>query len=115
MRLALVLVVLLWSVPVQAQEPHQVVYAGAMVADRASTLYMLQTHPDTVREGNPLVSWAEDRPVLMVSVGAAMDLTAIWLVHRFVKPHHPTLVRVLAYVLGAVRIGMAVHNVRLAR
>ncbi len=114
MRLAAVLVVVLWSVPAHAQEPHQVVYAGAMVADWASTLYMLETHPG-IHERNPLVSWAEDRPVLMVSVGAAMDLTAIWLVHRFVKPNHPTLVRVLAYVLGAVRIGMAIHNVRLAR
>lgn len=109
----LTFVLLLIAAPVSAQSlklPSTVFLASA-AADWSSTAYCF-TKPGCV-ERNPLLNWA--RPLgapTMISIGAAADLGSLYLVHRFVSPKHPKIVRVALYSYATVRAYVAVANVR---
>jgi hypothetical protein len=90
-----------------------VIYSSAMAADWGSTVYSLSSNP-RAREGNPLVSWMGHEPT-MLAVGAAMDVTALYVGYRLIGKSHPKLARVLLYSLAAVRGSLMIKNIQVGR
>lgn len=104
---------MLIAAPVSAQSlklPSTVFLASA-AADWSSTAYCF-TKPGCT-ERNPLLNWAKPLGApTMISIGAAADLGSLYLVHRFVSPKHPKWARAGLYAMSAVRVAVAVSNVR---
>jgi hypothetical protein len=51
-------------------------------------------------------------PPAVFAVGAAVDLTALWVVNRYVAPKHPRMVRLGLYAAAVYRGYYAIKNVR---
>ena len=84
-----------------------VVFLSAATADWVSTY---QCNKRGCYELNPTISWAEERPALMVATGAAMDVVGVYAWNRYVGRKHPKVARAGLYVATAFRIYLAVHN-----
>jgi hypothetical protein len=111
-------ILVLFAAPASAQvDPNLkaplVIYSSAMAADWGSTVYSLSSNP-RAREGNPLVNWMSHEPT-MLAVGAAMDVTALYVGYRLIGKSHPKLAKVLLYSLAAVRGYLVVHNIQVGR
>jgi hypothetical protein len=103
----------LLATPALAQRPDlsRAVYVAAATADVSSTFYCLQYTGCTER--NPAIAWLQPRgAVTMLAVGSAMDLVANMAAERLIGRKHPKLLAVTRYSIAALRVGLAVNNVR---
>ncbi len=89
------------------------VFASAATADWASTYRAVTRYH--LHEDNPLINRLADRPALMITAGAALDVagTAAWL--RYVGRRHPRIVAAGLYVAAAGRFYLAARNVSRSR
>lgn len=87
------------------------VYSFAVAADKATTVYGLNTRADGV-ETNPLYSWS-DNDAITIAVSTAVDIASIWAWQRYVGRKYPKLAKLGFYGWGSVRVGLAIHNLRL--
>jgi hypothetical protein len=119
MKAVLVVACLLISVStVAADDPPSLrraitVYAFAAAADKATTVYGLHVCATCV-ESNPLYSWSGN-DATTIAVSTAVDIASIWAWQRFVGRKYPRLATIGLYGWSGVRVGLAVHNVRLAQ
>lgn len=108
------LLVVLWGVPLSAQERPTfdlptAAFATAAAADWASTYRMLsQTN---ARESNPLIRWADDTPAAMIALGASMDVAAVYGWKQITR-NHRNWQKVGLYGATALRTFFAVRNTR---
>lgn len=75
------------------------------LADAASTYYVL-THGSNVKEGNPLLPQNPLTIVLIKSVITGLELLAL----SFTAHLLPLATNLTAYAVGAVGVGLAIHN-----
>ena len=106
-----VVVLVLWTYPVQAQSLKLplAVYAGAASADLHSTYRFLQYG---YRESNPLGRWLDHNPPALITFSAAADAAVVYTVYKVWGQHHRKAARIVLYSVAAVRVGLAVHNYR---
>lgn len=88
-------------------------FAGAAVSDWVTTYYGI-SHQKFV-EGNRLISPLQDRPALMISAGAAMDVGALMIWKRYVGRNHPKLAAAGLYAVTGVRLYFCWRGVTLIR
>lgn len=117
---SLILLVMLSQPPQRAEEAHFLrparaailVYGVGQMSDGFVTAWGLGS--GELREMNPLLSWAEDRPAAM---GIAKGALAAGSIYVLVKLHrkHPKATFWTAVGLGALQAYITVRNVRLLR
>jgi hypothetical protein len=88
-----------------------VVFSAAAAADWVST-YRLQQRGG--HEQNRMYSWADGRPEVIVTIGAASDVLGVWAWNRYVGRRHPRIARIGLYGASTFRIWLALHNSQLA-
>jgi hypothetical protein len=90
-----------------------IVYGAAASADVASSVYAFH---HGAREANPLINWLEPQGTgVMLGVGSVVDAAGVWAAHRYLGRRHAKAVRIALYALAGVRVGIAVHNIRVGR
>lgn len=67
-----------------------------------------------IREANPMLSWAEDRPALMLGVKAGLAVGSV-IALRELRKKHPRVAMIAAGVMAAGYAWVIVRNVRLLR
>jgi hypothetical protein len=115
MRGCLLVALVLITAPASAQSLKlpTIVYAVAGGTDAASTAYCLNAHPHC-HESMPHLRWLEPRGgAAAVTAGSlAFDVASIWAWNRYVGRKHPKIAAIGLYAWSAVRLSLAVHNVR---
>lgn len=112
---AVLCAVLLWAAPALAQDSPSLkiptlVYAGAATFDVGTSL---RCPPPYCREGNPLIGWMEPHgQTQMLLTASALDAVGVWAWHRYVGKKHRKLATVGLYAVAAVRVGVAIGNIR---
>jgi hypothetical protein len=86
------------------------VYAGTAALDFHSTHYFLQY--EGLQEWNPATRWLDHRPKTMITVGAAMEATAAYALHRWIGQKHPKAFRVALYAASGLHVVGAWRNYR---
>ena len=116
-RLCLALTVILTASSVSAEDlspAFTALLAGnvaAHVADVSTTLYALQQ--PGLREGNPMMVWAEDRPVTTSAAKAGMVAVSSWGKLEVYK-RRPKLAWVWLVAETSLIAWVATHNYRLS-
>lgn len=111
-HIIILLVTLLLPFTAQA-EPIAIpisIYATAAALDLHSTHHFLGYNG--LREGNPIGAWLSDRPTTLVVYSAALDASAVYLLHHWIGAAHPRLERVSLYAVAATRTALAIDNYR---
>ena len=117
---AVCVVLALWAASAFAQDQPRpslkiptIVYASVAGADITTSLLC---RPPGCHESNPLIAWMEPQgQATMHITAAAMDAAGVWAWNRYVGRRHPKLAKVGLYVVAAVRVGVAVRNVKVAQ
>jgi len=97
-----------------------VAFAAGAAADWVTTYRNLKT-PATISadglmrtefyEANPMIGWAEDRPALMFTVAAGLDVAGVYAWHRLTERHRK--IRAIGlYAAAAGRFALAYRNHR---
>jgi hypothetical protein len=88
------------------------IYAGAAAADVWSTADCLRAG---CNETNPAISWLQPQgATTMLAVGEGLDAFAVYAVHKWIAPKHPTLAKVGLYATAGLRASFAASNWRQA-
>ncbi len=87
------------------------VLAAAAASDWSATYYGLSRH--RLVESNPLIKGLQDRPALMVTTGAAIDIGAVMIWNRYMGKRHPKIAKVALYAASAYRFYLLAHNARI--
>jgi|SRR6185436_14980737 len=111
--LGIVVMLLLCSMPAQAQDTATKVFAVTAFADWATTATFLSRGQAV--EGNVLLQWTDNQPALTVAAGAAMDVASVYAWNRWVGRRHRKLATIGLYAASAYRVwlvsrGMKVLN-----
>ena len=85
-----------------------VVYSGTAALDYHSTHYFLQF--EGLQEWNPATNWLDHRPKTMIAVGAAMEASAVYALHRWIGRKHPKAFRVALYAASGLHLVGAWRN-----
>lgn len=84
------------------------VYASTAALDYHSTHHFLQF--EGLQEWNPTIAWLDHRPKMMIAVGAAMEATAAYALHRWIGRKHPKVFRIGMYAVSGLHIVGALRN-----
>ena len=84
--------------------------AMASAADWATTYHALKFYK--VREANPLIRHLDDEPAKLVTLGSAIDVSAIFGWNYMVGRRNPRLAAAGLWTMTAFRTYLAIHNLR---
>lgn len=112
---AAVLILTLWAIPAQAQSDRAIrlSFAAAVVghsADVATSCYCLGA--GTCRETNPLLQWAEDKPLAFGMSKMAVASASLLATHALARRGHRKLAFALNLAQAVTFTAIAIRNSR---